>query len=185
LDDQATPEKCDEIVQEIRYRNIRVPSQLDISLGRRVMHVATGVVRGTIAGVEATWKFIISIPASLVKMRRMSLSEWRELLQGSWATIKHEAKHYWVCTSFFFSKLLLSLHCHHLCSGTRLIATVRVVHNALRSNSAYYIATKGMRGRALSVLFIGVCHIGIILDLELQPVYRVYSALLCALLCAL
>lgn len=97
FDEEATPEKCDEIVQEIRYRNIRVPSQLDISLSRRVMHLATGVVRGTVAGVETMWNIIVSIPAGLFKVSRMSLSEWRDLLQGWWATIKHEAKHYWVC----------------------------------------------------------------------------------------
>ena len=93
LSDEATPENCDRIVEEIRYRNIRIPQQLDLSLWRRV----TMMGRTMVSSVRGMLAFVASIPGKLAAASRMSLSEWRETFSGWWDTIKHEAKHYWVC----------------------------------------------------------------------------------------
>jgi hypothetical protein len=92
LSESSTPEDCDRIVEELRYRNIKVPKQLDISWRRRI-EGALGSVYG--AG-KATVNFVFSIPGMLSRAARMSPAEWRETLQGFWATVKHEAQHYWV-----------------------------------------------------------------------------------------
>lgn len=94
--DEASPESCDRIVEEIRYRNIRVPTSLDISIWRRIGQTLTGLVKGTVGAVQATWRFVLSVPELLMRASRMSLTEWREAVSGLWTTIKHEAKHYWV-----------------------------------------------------------------------------------------
>ena len=96
LHSEASPENCDRIVEEIRYRNIRVPTSLDISLVRRLGNMLTGLVKGTVGAVQGTWRFILSVPGILQRASQMSLSEWRETISGWWSTIKSEAKHYWV-----------------------------------------------------------------------------------------
>ena len=77
---------------ELRYRNIPVPSQLDISIGRRIQNLVVSVYDAALAAL----RFIAGIPSGLVSLSRMSLQEWREMLTGWWHTLKHEVKHYWV-----------------------------------------------------------------------------------------
>jgi hypothetical protein len=90
--EEATPEDCDRIVAEIRYRNIPIPSQLDLSLARRLKNFWNGVI----GLLRATYLIVASIPGSLAVTSRMSFSEWRQLISGWWATVQHEAQHYWV-----------------------------------------------------------------------------------------
>lgn len=92
--DPVLPEDCDRIVEELRYRNIKVPRQLDISWRRRI---EGGFVTMYKAG-RACVVFVFSIPRYINSARRMSLAEWRQVLSSTWATIKHEAHHYWVRT---------------------------------------------------------------------------------------
>ena len=94
--DEASAENCDRIVEEIRYRNIRIPDQLDISITRRIQVTVMGLVRGVVGAGKATVNFILSIPSRLVAASKMSLTEWKEAVSGMWSTVKHEAKHYWV-----------------------------------------------------------------------------------------
>jgi hypothetical protein len=88
----ATAENCDRIVEEIRYRNIRIPKQLDISVSRRVVMMWRGLVNAC----RGFLSFCFSIPKQLVAASRMKPSEWKATLAGWWTTIKHEGKHYWV-----------------------------------------------------------------------------------------
>ena len=92
LVDNATPENCDRIVEELRYRNIRIPAQLDLSLRRRIQSLFAGIVKA----VVGTLRFVYSMPRRLVAAARMTPTEWKETLVGWWQTLKHEAKHYWV-----------------------------------------------------------------------------------------
>lgn len=88
-----TPEDCDRIVEEMRYRNIAVPKQLEISWRRRV----EGWVVGGFGAARAVVKFCLSLPGMLFRTITMSPSEWYKAVTGLWGTIKHEAEYYWVC----------------------------------------------------------------------------------------
>ena len=89
----ASPENCDKIVAELRYRHIPVPSELDLSIGRRILNFAQGFQ----SAVIASYRFVASIPGGVAALSKMSLAEWREMLSGWWSAFVHEAKHYWVC----------------------------------------------------------------------------------------
>ena len=90
--DPVLPADCDRIVEELRYRNIKVPRQLDISWRRRI----EGGVLSVYKACRSAVMFVISIPGYLNTARKMSLSEWRQACSSTWATIKHEGRHYWV-----------------------------------------------------------------------------------------
>jgi hypothetical protein len=91
--ESRSPRDYDRIVEELRYRDIKVPRQLvDISIRRRIENILSSVY-GALKGI-VMWT--ISIPSALSRARKMSLAEWRETLTSWWVTIKHEVHHYWV-----------------------------------------------------------------------------------------
>lgn len=102
--DPVLPSDCDRIVEELRYRDIRVPRQLNISWRRRI----EGALFGVYKACKATVMFFIRIPSYLNSARRMSVSEWRQALSSTWATVKHEAHHYWVCLSTIYIQITIS-----------------------------------------------------------------------------
>eukprot|EP00892_Ulva_mutabilis_P004804 jgi/Ulvmu1/2696/UM014_0152.1 len=95
--DPVRPEDCDRIVEELRYRNIKVPRQLDISWRRRIQ----GGILSVYNAIRACVVFVFNIPGYLNTARKMSLSEWRQASSSTWATVKHEAHHYWVGFKLF------------------------------------------------------------------------------------
>lgn len=101
-----TAEDCDRIVEEMRYRNIKVPRQLEISWRRRV----EGWVVGGFNAGRAVVKFCFSLPGMLFRTVTMSPSEWYKFLTGLWGTIKHEADYYWVRLCCLFNAQIQLLH---------------------------------------------------------------------------
>lgn len=87
-----TPEDCDRIVEEMRYRNIKIPRHLEISWTRRVQ----GWARGAFGAMKAVVKFSFNLPGMLFRTITMSPSQWYQTLSGFWSTVKHEADFYWV-----------------------------------------------------------------------------------------
>jgi hypothetical protein len=92
-DSKNTAEDCDRIVEELRYRNIKVPRQLDISYRRRI----EGWLIAGWGATTAVAKFCLSLPGMLFRTLTMSPSQWYQTVTDLWGTIKHEAEYYWVC----------------------------------------------------------------------------------------
>lgn len=119
----ADAEQCDRVIES--YDSLRSKYQRSSHLppniktwDQRVKDVAVGLW----GFLVATAKFTVSVPSRIKRMRNMTPEEWKEWRAGAWATVKHEAKHYWV--------------------GTKLLATdVKI---------ASRLAVKSMRGKQLS-----------------------------------
>ncbi len=48
-------------------------------------------------GLVAIWQFLLSVPGRIAAWRAMPPEEWAKWKSDTWATVKHEAHHYWVC----------------------------------------------------------------------------------------
>lgn len=47
-------------------------------------------------GLLAVWHFLLSVPSRIAAWRAMTPEDWAKWKSETWATVKHEAHHYWV-----------------------------------------------------------------------------------------
>jgi len=52
--------------------------------------------RAVLSGARALLDWLLSVPAKLSGLARMSRAEWAALFSRTWAAVKAEAHHYWV-----------------------------------------------------------------------------------------
>lgn len=124
-------------MEELRYRNIKVPRQLDLSLRRRI----EGSIVSAYKACRSAVVFIFSIPGYLNTARKMSLAEWRQATSSTWATVKHEAKHYWVRA---LNPRFAAIHCTP-CS----LASISQIEDALDSTAVGHTAAGHPRTTAV------------------------------------
>lgn len=60
------------------------------------MQVVKDVLVGVGRGLVVLWTFLLSVPGRIAAWRSMTPQDWAKWKTDTWATIKHEAHHYWV-----------------------------------------------------------------------------------------
>ena len=62
----------------------------------------------TVATAKSLAGWMRSVPGKLAGLASMSRAEWRTMLSGMWAAIKHEAHHYWVGSKLLYAEFQIS-----------------------------------------------------------------------------
>ena len=89
-------EDCDTAISQYEDLRGRLHSLAKPSTMRSWDQKLKDIAVGTGSGVMAVLRFTASIPSRIQRFRAMPKEEWQAKKAGMWATVKHEAHHYWV-----------------------------------------------------------------------------------------
>ncbi len=103
-----------------------------------------GSSNALVAGSKAATAWLLTVPAKLGGLARMSRAEWATMLSGAWVAVKKEAHHFWVrracdVTSDPNSELALIRSPHRTQVGSKLLyaevqISARLIGNVVRGH---------------------------------------------------